>query len=241
MTEPATWYTDDVTLYSYGTLLRMSLRQGVVAGPLIFLFFAFRKAIGWRFRPTYGTALPDRLPIIPGEQIPEQVRQAMAPALAACREAGFIVCFAVKPALIGGKSAHFVGMLDRAGTTYATAIWFRLTVGRQSGEKVVLSCHSRTFAETELHTGPTDASADRGLIMPGYELLELPPDATPDDAISAHARRIGSRADLVHFKSDSLAVHVLAEQRRYFQWRIEQGYLVPLTPSEVRRLGGEPV
>ena len=239
MTDSTTWYTDDVTLYSYGTLLRMSFRQGVVTGPLIFLFFAFRKAIGWRFRATYGTALPDRLPIIPGDQIPEQVRNAMALALAACRDAGFTVCFAMQPALIGGKSAYLVGMLDRAGTTYATAVWFRLTVGQQSAEKVVLSCHSQTLAETELHTGPSDGSADRGLIMPGYELLELPDDATPDDAISAHAQRIESRTDLVQFNNDSLAPHSLAESRRYFQWRVEQGYLVPLTPDEVRRLGGE--
>ncbi|MGC1274075.1 MAG: hypothetical protein WBC44_10240 [Planctomycetaceae bacterium] len=239
MAESTTWYTDDITLYSASSLWRTSRRQGIIAGSLICLFFLFRKAIGWRFRPTYGTTLPDRLPIIPSEQIPPDVRDATATALATCRDADMTVCFSTKPPYIGGRSGYSVVMLDRAGTTYATAIWLRTTVGLSTAENTMLSCHSLTSSGTELHTGGVDPSVDMRLIMPGNDLLALPLDTPPESVIAAHRERIVSRTDLVRFDSDSLSDHVMTAARRYLDWRIEQGYLVPLTPAEVHRLGGE--
>lgn len=231
------WYTDDVTLYSAAHIWRVTCRVGL-AGPLIALFFLLRKAIGWRFRATYGTARPDRLPLVPAAEVPPEVRDALAPALSACKDAAMSVCFAVRPASIGGRTTYSVVMLDSDGRTCATAMWLQSRIGRSTVERAMLSCHSRTADGADLDTGVLDPASDRRLILSGHDLLGLPLGTSPEDVIRVHRERIASRADLVRLDCDSIAAHMLEESRRFFDWRVEHGFLVALTPREVRRLSG---
>jgi len=70
------------------------------------------------------------------------------------------------------------------------------------------------------------------------ELLALPPGAAPADVIVAHRRRVAGRTDLVTFDLDGLETYLLEAAQRFFDWRVARGLLAPLSPTQVRRLGG---
>ncbi len=240
MDAAADYYADDLTRLPASLIWRFARQANpVFAGPT-FAFLGLRKLLGWRFQATHGVRR-DMMPLIGPDELPQAVRDAMTPALDACRTAGFRPCFFVKPGHIGGKRVYSAFLLDPAGTTAASVAWFRLRVGGQTAEKVAFACHSTRGDGVELDTGAMpDAHWMPELIPPGRDFLRLP-DGTPEAAvIAAHRDRIRDCRDVRRFDGDSLKVHSEQLLRRLFDFLIERGFYARLSAAEVRRLAASP-
>jgi hypothetical protein len=231
------WHTDGVTLYPATLIWRNSRRMGVVAGPLIFAFLLLRKAIGWRFRASYGTVRPDRLRLVSIEQVPLEVREQLPLFVEACRDAGFSPCFIWKPAFIGGRQALNVVLLDADARTFATIIWFRISVRGRVAERVVFACHSVTAEGLNFDTGTLPAAERHPELIPAdRDLVTVPLETPPSRLIAMHRERLKDRRGFVTFDCESLKAHVLKETQANFDWRCERGFLVPLSPEDAERL-----
>lgn len=234
--EPETWYTDDPILYPPAVIWRTARRLGPL-GPSVFLLTLLRRSLGLRPAATYGTTRPNRLPVVPNEEVPLEVRERMAPALRACGDAGMRLCFICRPAFLGSRSAYSATLSDASETTFATVIRLRTAARGQVLERTIFSCHSETTGGVRMSTAASPPAEHHPEMIPSHvDLVVLPPETFPDAVITSHAERIESRKDLLRFDCESLRHHALEDWRRHFDWRVERGFLVPLNPKEVRRL-----
>jgi hypothetical protein len=237
MTDEPDYYTDDITRLPYGVLWRCTIRASVAFGPTVFLLFALRKLLGWRFAANHGVARLESLPRVPANDIPRGVREAMAEPIHDLREAGFTVAFCLEGTYIGSKRSFAAVLLHETGRVIATVTWMRLSVGTTTTRRIILGLQSKRTDGTEIVTGPlADTDWVPELIPPYVEFEKLDADTPPPEVLRVHLGRIAPETDLRTFDEETLAVEMLNEGQRLFDFLVEKGFYAPLSDADVRRL-----
>jgi hypothetical protein len=234
------WYTENALRLPTDLLWRSSLRQGLFLGPQVFLILLVRKALGWKLRPAFALRRATELPRVSERSVPADVLERFVPVRRACQAAGFHPCFLTKPPHLGGRTVYAAIFLSEDGLTAAMSAFVITKAGRRLVEQLSLVCESHSTSGNRLVTQPMDAALAReGVVMPGVDLLPLAPTIEASEAIAAHRERIADRSDLVRFDAESLEAMIVTSSQRYFDWRVEQGLLVPVSPRDVARLSAE--
>ena len=205
MNDAVTYYTDDVTLLPARTIWRIVFRGLPVMAPPAFAYFYARKILRRRFPASYGAPYPQAIEIVAESEIPTDARASMAPITRACEELGFQTAFHLVPRFIGGKRAASTVLLGGDGYSFATVVWFSVSVGQFTKSKVVFSCHSCLINGCRLHTS-TIAAEDRHpeLIPPDTHMMCLPVDTPMPKVVDAHrAHTSGHGLGLVRFTHES--------------------------------------
>lgn len=231
------YYTDDVTLLPIRVIWRAMRRQPMPAAFVAFLYILARKFLRRRFPANHGSHRQPRLTSSLSDDIPFDVRMAFAPFGKVCEARGMNHVGFFHPEWIGNKRGLFSIWLDPQGLVYCTIAWIDLRLGDQRRSKVVFSCHSVLVSGVELHTGPL-APEDHipEMIPPDQDLLPLPLDTTPCDAIDRHRERITGRGDIVCHDAASLMAHLIRGSERLLDHLVAKGIYAPLTSVEVERL-----
>jgi hypothetical protein len=237
MTDEPEYYTDDITRLPYGVLWRCTIRASVVFGPIVFLLFALRKLLGWRFAASHGVARLESLPRVPAIDIPRGVRETMAEPIHELREAGFTVAFCLEGTYIGSKRSFAAVLLHETGRVIATVTWLRLTVGTTTTRRLILGLQSKRPDGTEIVTGPlADSDWVPEIIPPYVEFEKLDADTPPRKVLRIHLDRIARETDLRTFDEETLGVEMLDEGRRLFDFLVAKGYYARQSDADVRRL-----
>ena len=241
MGDEQTWYTENILRLPTDLLWKNALRQSLFWGPQVFLFLLFRKAVGWKFRPAFALRRATQLPRVSERSVPEDILERFVPVRRACQAAGLRPLFLTKPPCLGCRTVYAAIFLSDDGLMVAVAALIITKVGSAVGESLICVCESRSASGTKLVTQPIDASVDaiygrEGLVLPEIELLPLSLSADASQTIAAHRGRIAGRSDLIRFDAESLAAMILESSQRFFDWRVEKGLLVPVSPRHVRRL-----
>ncbi len=161
------------------------------------------------------------------------------PARRACQSAGLRPCFLTKPPYLGGRTVYAAIFLSEDGLATAVAALIRTRAARNIVEQLTFVCQSVITTGDRLVTQAIDSvSARHSPVLPGVQLLPLTPPADPSQTIAAHRERISDRNDLVRFDEERLAELILEDSHRYFDWRVEEGLLVPLSARDILRLTG---
>jgi hypothetical protein len=235
----AEWFTENILRLPTPLLWENSRRQGLFWGPQVFLILLLRKAVGWKFRPIFGLRRAILLPRVAERSVPPDVLERFVPARRACQAAGLRPCFLTKPAYLGGRTVYAAIFLSEDGLVTAVAALIRTRAARNIVEQQTFVCQSVSTTGDRLVTQAIDSvSARLSPVLPGVQLLPLTPSADSSQTIAAHREHVSGRNDLVRFDEERLAELILEDSQCFFDWRVEEGLLVPLTPREVRRLSG---
>jgi hypothetical protein len=237
------YYFNDLTFMPLRVIWR-SVRKSL--SPLlwmpVFVVFLYRKATGRRPPASYGITRPESLPEISRNDVPDAILTSMRPLAAICESAGFSHVAFLKSEHIGTKAEGYVEvLLDRTGHTYAVIAWVCAHSGNLSHTQVLLICHSVHVDGTKLETCAVRRDLPFDMLSPSYQMLNLGPDIEPSEVIRGHLQRIDAEHMLVRFDPYSLRKQLLANMQREFEYKMDKGYLRPLTGEEVSRLlGGAP-
>jgi hypothetical protein len=232
-----TYYTADELRLSYGSLWRRLRKFGTITGTIIFVWFAIRKVIGWRFPASYGRHRPDELHFIDPTQVPWEVQNAVQDGVRSVQQAGFELLAITHVPHIGSKWEY--GFLFAAADKpmFATIGWYRVRVGQFVKATVGFHCASLLSGNRQLHTtANVEARELSELIPPWIEVDWLPESASIQQVIEHHAATIAIRPDLVSLERGRALELMVATARQTFDYLVRQRLLRPLTTAEVEAL-----
>ena len=233
----AEFYTDDITLMPIIAIWRALRGQPLFGRVLAFLYILARKALGKRFPANHGTRRPTELTSVPPDEIPGDIRAALAPFDDACTARTMKHLGYFRPQWIGNKRGLVSLWLDPTGATSCSITWIDMRLGSFRKTKVVFACHSTLASGVELHTGPV-APEDwiPEVVPPNQELMRLPVDVQPSHVIERHRERLANRSDVVCFNVDSLLTETVRRSQDLFDYLVAKRIYTPLTVEEAERL-----
>ncbi len=237
MTQPRTYYTDDITLVPNYAIWRTLRRGSFLMALPMFAYFSLRKLLRWRYSANYAVARPDLIPKVSQESVPAEVLNALMPTVETCEAAGFSVITWARGEHIGNKQSYSVLMRHETGLVAAMAVWFRIQLGQQINQRVVFGCHSFDESGVQLSTGVVaDHDWISEMIPPNQHTFRLAAATSDATVIEAHLDNVAARADLMEFDSESLEQQLLVKSQELFDHMIERGFYVPITTAELKRL-----
>jgi hypothetical protein len=232
-----TYYTDDITTMPTAAIWRASLNASPLLCVPVFLYFLFRKLLGWRFRARYGTSRPQELEHPRAADIPQEVHHAFARYIDAVLQAKYHFLFFIRTPYIGAREGYSAVYLDETGTVWITLVWIHLWTRSVDRARVVFGCHSKRPTGVRLHTGPiAEEHRIPQMIPPTDEMLYLPIYTVNEEVIAQHLRRIEREKDLIRFDAETLRREIIHAAQEIFDFQVGIGVLTELTPAEVNRL-----
>jgi hypothetical protein len=232
-----TYYTDDITCMPTAAIWRASLRASPLLCVPVFLYFMFRKMVGWRSPARYGIPRPLELEQPHATDVPREVHAAFARYIEAVLQAKFRFLFFFRTPYIGAREGYSAVYLHENGTVWITLVWIHLWTRSVDRARVVFGCHSKRPTGVRLHTGPiAEENRIPQLIPPTDEMLYLPIHTRTEEVIAQHLRRIEGEKDLIRFDAETLRRELVQAGQEILDFQVSIGLLTELTPAEVNRL-----
>ncbi len=232
-----TYYTDDITCMPAAVIWRATFNASPPLSVPLFLYFVFRKLVGWRFRAQYGVPRPQELESHHADDVPNEVHDAFARYTDAVRQARYRLLFFFRTPYIGARESYTAVYLSEDGTVWITLVWLHMWNRNADRARVVFGCHSKLETGVYLHTGSMSyESRIPQIIAPTHDMLFLPIHATNEEVIAQHMRRIEGKKDVIRFDAESLRREIIRAAQEVFDFQVRNGVFAELTPGEVNRL-----
>jgi hypothetical protein len=232
-----TYYADNVVAMPIAALWRASLSAAPLFCLPLFLYFLFRKMVGWRFPAHYGIASPVAHEELRAAEIPREVHEAYARYTDAVFHAGCRFLFFLRSHFIGAREGYSAVYLHESGLVWVALAWIHFWIGSRDRSRVVFACHSRRRSGIRLHTGPVpEESRLPQLVPPMDEMLYLPMHTSTEEVIAEHLCRLKGEKDLVRFDAETLRQELVQSAQDIIDFQVSKGYYIELTAAEVNRL-----
>lgn len=237
MSDSSTWYADNMFCLTYWQLMKLSWTQGLIGVLLVFPFFAFRKLVRWQFVPTSAQLRPAELQVLSPNDLPADVRAAVAPLVGAAVNAGLELALCHRKPVIGDKREYVIFLAEPTGRLGVEIIWTWQRVGQTENATTVFTCGSRLTGDREINTVANAlAQVLRGILPAWVEIQFLPEGTPPEMVIAAHRQAIADRNDVVAVAPSEWTAQYLRSTQRGFDHLISVQMLIPISPAEAARL-----
>ncbi len=230
----------DLTEVPLRVVLRMMRGQHFTVAYLATAIIALRKLVRWPFPARWGQTWPEKLTptVLEWDELPAEVRLAMEPRAAQCRNYGLTLALCSKPSYyIGRMRGYSATFLDATQTTAATVLWRQLYTGREVKTRIWLICSSELSDGRRLVTLTEDPSPLGNLFRERVDVEHLPPDTPTGEVLATHRRRLETvGVSAIAEDKDTIIAKTLERLREEFEHLVASGILVPLSQKEAARL-----
>lgn len=245
MTVEKEYFTEMPPAASVGYIWRISwTNQAPLARlwtPLIIAYLLTLRLLGQRFPAIWGVSPSVSIAYDAIDNLSNEIRDDIATPQKELEGNGFHSLYYVTPAYIGNRRQCNIFMLSSDGRIYAMILWLKIT-GPES-------------SKTAIHTGFCTVLMDGNVLvtnvaeqkhfdpkkqLPQYQILNLPPDTTLREQLSAHWQRINDTTEPpTQFSAETLKDYLSRGRIETFNFLISKGFLTKLTSAEVDRLRDE--
>lgn len=201
------------------------------------LFFAFRKAIRWRFTAEDGRCAPEQWRRIEIEDLPISAYIALKAGNADLECHGFRLFGITRSDMIGLLSDYESGLISEDRTTVCTFTAMRLGLGSEPITIFITRLRSDLVDGTILMTM-------RGMRFPSYMIrphhrVEMLPETTKTaELVQRHRERLSSipAQQLAHVPNEQVAGYLLKNGKGAWEDLMATGLFRKLSGSEVARI-----
>lgn len=233
------YYTEEITAVPFRTMKRCL--SATVPGPVALAlagFFRLRGILRWPLKPMYASGGPGSGQDVTRDDLPPRALSRWAPIIEQLSDLGFSPLRYTIGDVIGQKQQAVALLLDGPGSTIATLEWIRMRGGQGIEEKTPLELNSYDRDDPEIMTAcltKEDLVLVDLLQLDFVDVLALPNDLRLKEIYRRHLARTEGRSFCRMSPEAALKEHKTRSERR-FRWALEQGFLRPLTASEVARV-----
>lgn len=175
--------------------------------------------------------LYDNAKFVEFDEIPDEIRRDMEALNRSLQSAGFVARLAQKMTLSKGNFGYAVYLRSADGLSNAAVMTVRASAGHLSHSETAVTVSTRRQNGSAIGTTNTQPR----LKDPPELKMEYLSGATPEKVVARHRRRLLDCVDAIPLRDEDYADKILSWTRRYKEFQIERGILVPATPEEMVR------
>jgi hypothetical protein len=223
------YFRTEICRLTFAELWRISSTlKGFLAGCTI-------KILGLRRPPRWAIRHDNTIRVLPADQLPEAVLQAMGPLIDEFEQAGARLAFYSKLDTTDNLSGYSAVLLPAEHNAVVVVSWAQAHFSRprqpQFGCVVASQLQDGTFLSTSNHRRRFNTA-------PGFQVHRLV-GANPAELAHRHQQALGECGLSPALVRDAeQAKKLLVEAKvRQFEWQVSRGVWVPLSTAELARLG----
>lgn len=235
--DPEMYYHDDVTYLPWRAMWQGLASQSPVLRCYCFVYFGFRKLVGWPFSPFHASRPPSQLARVLPEQIEPEMLERLLLVVREFEACGFRFLYYSASQAIGCKVEYAAALIHGSGTIVAGVQTLSFVVeGLPRRDGTSFHCSSLLRDGTQVHSAAGEFPSFYQLFAPPrYEMIALPPSTPVVALVNLHEQRIAGRG-VVALDEAALNEMAFRDARDVFNHVVHKRLLRPTPLSEVQRL-----